>query len=273
LGYPPVQRAKPNFTHLSLAKLTFEGRITQHITQNVTSLKSVELKEYKVDGLLHRAFQILGPESEQQPGNAILELHGSLRHVVCLYCKSKLARSQFQKDLERLNSHWAQLLLLEDRKLRLNPDGDVDVPSSLTGQSKAFEYRSFRYAACPVCNELYSDTEFLRVDSEGAWTGGTRGLVKPEVIFFGENVSDETRHQVERSIESCDQILVVGTTLAVLSAQRLVRAVKNQGKRIAIVNAGYVRDEEKLLDSNDIRIWWRTSDVFKHIESLAHLSS
>jgi NAD-dependent SIR2 family protein deacetylase len=45
LGYPPVQRAKPNFTHLSLAKLTFEGKITRHITQNVTSLKSVELKD------------------------------------------------------------------------------------------------------------------------------------------------------------------------------------------------------------------------------------
>ena len=35
LGYPPVQRAKPNFTHRALAKLSIEGVVKQHITQNV----------------------------------------------------------------------------------------------------------------------------------------------------------------------------------------------------------------------------------------------
>jgi len=93
------------------------------------------------------------------------------------------------------------------------------------GWNRTFEYRSFWYAACPVCVGLYGDSEFLRVDSHGAWAGGIRGIVKPEVIVLGENVSEDTP-KLMGLVEDCDQILIIGPTLALLSAQRLVRAVK-----------------------------------------------
>jgi len=109
------------------------------------------------------------------------------------------------------------------------------------------------------------------VDSDGAWIGGSTGIIKPAVIFFGENVPDEVRNTVDNLIDTCDQVLVIGTTLAVLSAQRLVRTAKRQRKRIAILTAGYVRNEETLVQDNDIRIWWRSSEVLEHITPLSNL--
>lgn len=84
-------------------------------------------------------------------------------------------------------------------------------------------------------------------------------------------MSDDVRNTANNLIDTCDQVLVVGTTLAVLSAQRLVRAAKKRGKRIAVMTSGYVRNEETLVQDNDIRIWWRSSEVFEHIASLSNL--
>lgn len=84
-------------------------------------------------------------------------------------------------------------------------------------------------------------------------------------------MSQEVRDVVNEIIEGSDQIFIVGTTLAVLSAQRLVRLAKAQGKRIAVMTSGYVRNEETLVEDTDLRIWWRSSDVLKHVSYLSEL--
>lgn len=198
----------------------------------------------------------------------ILELHGSLEDVICLHCHRKTSRTDIQKELERLNSRWCPLLEIDSRDLKINADGDVDIRNS-SFSSKDFMYSDFRYPPCSNCLSMYGDSDVLQLDSDGAWSGGTVGIVKPDVIFFGENVSNEVRQKVEDTIKVSDQLLIIGTTLAVLSAQRLVRSAKSDGKRIAILTSGYVRNEENLLHADDIRIWWRSSDVLKE---LFHLS-
>ena len=198
----------------------------------------------------------------------ILELHGSLGYVICLHCHRKSSRTDIQKELERLNSRWCSLLENDSRDLKINADGDVDIRNS-SFLSKDFMYSDFRYPPCSNCLSMYGDSDVLQLDSDGAWNGGTVGIVKPDVIFFGENVSNEVRQKVEDTIKVSDQLLIIGTTLAVLSAQRLVRSAKSDGKRIAIMTSGYVRNEENLLHPDDIRIWWRSSDVLKE---LFHLS-
>ena len=157
--------------------------------------------------------------------------------------------------------------MLNKNDLKTNADGDADIRTS----SLEYDYRSFRYPPCPVCLSRHGDTDLLMVDSDGAWIGGSTGIIKPAVIFFGENVPDEVRNTVDNLIDTCDQVLVIGTTLAVLSAQRLVRTAKRQRKRIAILTAGYVRNEETLVQDNDIRIWWRSSEVLEHITPLSNL--
>jgi NAD+-dependent protein deacetylase sirtuin 4 len=200
----------------------------------------------------------------------ILELHGSLRYVVCLHCHQKTLRTKIQAELERLNPLWAPLLDIDDKNLKTNADGDVDLQASLLGK-EVLQYNAFRYPPCPYCLEIYANSNILQTDSDGAWKGGSAGIIKPAVIFFGENVSDEIRNHVNQIIETSDQILIVGTTLAVLSAQRLVRLAKSQGKRIAVMTSGYVRNEETLVQENDLRIWWRSSDVLRHLSYLSGL--
>ena len=224
----------------------------------------------KVDGVLHKAFNCFDSFSDTDLDAVILELHGTLRHVVCLHCHQRTLRTQIQAELQRLNPGWNRLLMVNERDLRTNADGDVDIPASSLGSDDTYEYRSFRYPPCPVCVSRYGDSDLLRVDSDGAWIGGSTGIIKPAVIFFGENVSDEVRNAANNLIDTCDQVLVVGTTLAVLSAQRLVRTAKTQSKRIAIMTSGYVRNEEKLVQDSDIRIWWKSSEVFEHIALLSN---
>lgn len=215
----------------------------------------------------------MGSYAEVELDSLILELHGSLRYVVCLHCHQKTLRTYVQSELERLNPRWARLLDLKETDLKTNADGDVDLRASSLGSDEVFEYRSFRYPPCPACLSRYGDSEGLRLDNDGAWVGGSAGIIKPAVTFFGENVSDEVRHKVNDIIERSDQILIIGTTLAVLSAQRLVRMAKAQGKRIAIMTSGYVRNEESLVHDDDLRIWWRSSEVFEHIPYLFSLRS
>jgi len=223
--------------------------------------------------LLHGAFNSLGSFAQTELDSLILELHGSLRYVICLHCNQKTLRAYVQAELERLNPRWARLLSLSEIDLKTNADGDVDLGASSLGSDEVFEYRSFRYPPCPICLSRYGDSEVLRLDPDGAWVGGSAGIIKPAVTFFGENVSDEVRETVNGIVERSDQILVIGTTLAVLSAQRLVRMAKAQDKRIAIMTSGYVRNEETLVHDNDLRIWWRSSEVFENIPYLSSLHS
>jgi NAD-dependent SIR2 family protein deacetylase len=194
-----------------------------------------------------------------------IELHGSLQQVICLHCHAKTPRTHIQTELIRLNPRWAPLLSLDEKELKMNADGDVDLRASLLDTRDSHEYRTFRYPPCPACLNRYGSSSILQVDADGAWKGGTVGIIKPAVIFFGENVSSEMRQLVNNIIDASDQMLIIGTTLAVLSAQRLVRTMKSQGKRIAVLTSGYVRNEETLVHDNDIRIWWKSSDVLKHI--------
>jgi NAD-dependent deacetylase sirtuin 4 len=230
------------------------------------------LNPAKVDGLLHQAFNLVEPAASMTLESMILELHGSLRYVICLHCHQKTLRTQVQSELQRLNPRWSRLLDLDERDIKTNADGDVDLSASSLGTtSEVYEYGTFRYPPCSNCLSLYGDSDILRLDHDGAWKGGSAGIIKPAVIFFGENVSRETRIFVDQLTEDADQILIIGTTLAVLSAQRLVKKAKSQGKRVAIMTTGYVRSEETLLQENDLRIWWRSSEVLKHISSLSAL--
>jgi NAD-dependent SIR2 family protein deacetylase len=204
------------------------------------------------------------PTSISDAQNAILELHGSLKFATCLQCHQRTLRDDIQKDLLRLNPSWTALLRLDPAELKINADGDVDI-QSLLRTSDQFQYDHFRYPACQHCISKHGDTELLEIDKDGAWKGGIAGVMKPSVTFFGENVDDEVQREAFKIIDGSEQFLIIGTTLAVLSAQRLVRRAKQAGKQIAILTSGYVRGEEKLLQTHDIRISWRSSEVLRHI--------
>ncbi|ORY79500.1 DHS-like NAD/FAD-binding domain-containing protein [Protomyces lactucae-debilis] len=164
------------------------------------------------------------------------EIHGSLHRVVCLTCHTITHRQEVQDDMARLNPAWAQLAATLPvrrtdsgaQELKTNPDGDVDLPAS-----SGVTYETFRY---PVCK--------------------TSGVLKPSVVFFGESVPVANREAADTAQESANSMLCVGTSLAVYSSFRFIKACRQQGKPVAILNQGHVRDEEKWISEakGDIRI-------------------
>jgi NAD-dependent SIR2 family protein deacetylase len=193
--------------------------------------------------------------SKAHPSLKTLELHGYLRHCVCLSCRTEYNRDKFQDDLAGLNPTWAAFLkeMLESgalttenpterrrRGLKTNPDGDVDVPG--------IEYNTFRYPPCPKCLENPPEGKHVRVDANGAWSvGSTAGVLKPAVIMFGESITNPVKLAVQSAIDGASRILVLGSSLATYSAWRLVKKAKEEGIPIAIVNMGGVRGEEQFM--------------------------
>jgi len=141
---------------------------------------------------------------------ALIDLHGRLDRVVCLSCRVRYARQAMQTELERLNPGWARLTA-DDA-----PDGDADLES--------MDFEAFAVPDCPAC-------------------GGT---LKPDVIFFGENVPRERTARAFARLDEADAVLVVGSSLMVWSGYRFVRAAVRDGKPAAAVTLGRTRADGEL---------------------------
>ncbi|HEX7005263.1 MAG TPA: NAD-dependent protein deacetylase [Trueperaceae bacterium] len=138
----------------------------------------------------------------------VLELHGSLESVLCLECRRITPRSEMQELLLELNPQ------LDASAVEIAPDGDADLPE------RAIE--SVRVPVCTSCG----------------------GVLKPNVVFFGENVPKERVERCARAVEDAEVLLVVGSSLAVMSGMRWVLAAVRAGKPVAIVNDGPTRGDE-----------------------------
>ncbi|MFJ9774499.1 NAD-dependent protein deacetylase [Kitasatospora sp. NPDC101157] len=137
-----------------------------------------------------------------------VELHGGLHRVVCLGCRRTGSRAELDRRLEELNGG------LRDGRARANPDGDAELPQELVD--------GFRVAPCTVCG----------------------GVLKPDVVFFGESVP---RPRVQRCFELVDAaqaLVVLGSSLTVMSGLRFVRHAARAGTPVVIVNQGVTRGDE-----------------------------
>lgn len=158
-----------------------------------------------VDGLHHAA-----------GSRRVVELHGSLARVRCLGCGRSQPRSEYQERLLALNSEWAERLARGARRgdLEAAPDGDAELPA------RALE--DFRVPGCAACG----------------------GVVKPDVVFFGENVPRERVDDAWRLFEAGDVLLVVGSSLAVYSGRRFADRAQKEGVPIAVINLGPTRADD-----------------------------
>ncbi|AZC23903.1 MULTISPECIES: NAD-dependent protein deacetylase [Pseudomonas] len=149
---------------------------------------------------------------DQAGSPGVIELHGSLHWVRCLDCGQRSERDAIQQQLETQNPYLAGVDAVQA------PDGD-------TLLDPAFEAR-FQVPHCPHCQ-------------------GTR--LKPDVVFFGENVAQATAAQAWSAVHEAGGLLVVGSSLMAYSAFRLCRAVVEQGKPLLAINFGKTR-ADALLD-------------------------
>ncbi|HTJ90602.1 MAG TPA: NAD-dependent protein deacetylase [Acidocella sp.] len=140
----------------------------------------------------------------------VIDLHGRLDLVRCMGCGRRLPRGEFQDELVRLNRSWV------GQDAADAPDGDADLQTA--------EFSSFVVPNCRHCGEV----------------------LKPDVVFFGENVPRERVDTATRHLVQADAMLIVGSSLMVHSGFRFVQAAARAGKPIAAVNLGRTRADEWL---------------------------
>jgi NAD-dependent deacetylase sirtuin 4 len=162
-----------------------------------------------VDGLHHKA-----------GSRRVVELHGSLARVCCLDCGDRISRNDFQARLLEANPRFADWLAASGSGAPLAPgaeaapDGDAEIPAS------AME--KFTVPACHVC----------------------AGVLKPDVVFFGENVPRACVDDAWALFAEGEVLLVAGSSLTVYSGRRFIYRAEKEGVPIAVINLGPTRADE-----------------------------
>lgn len=139
-----------------------------------------------------------------------LDLHGRIDTVCCLGCATRSSRAELQVVLRERNPRWATL------EARAAPDGDADL--------EGLDFSAFDVPACPKCG----------------------GMLKPDVVFFGESVPRDRVAAAFAALEEADAVLVAGSSLMVYSGFRFVQAAAAAGKPVAAVNLGRTRADDVL---------------------------
>ena len=138
---------------------------------------------------------------------AVVDLHGRLDAVVCLNCGDRRSRLELGLRLAALNPSF------EREAATLAPDGDAEVdPSAVVG---------FRVPDCRVCG----------------------GVLKPDVVFFGESVPRARVEQAMKMLADARVLLVLGSSLTVMSGYRFVRQATKAGTPVTICNRGPTRGD------------------------------
>jgi len=140
----------------------------------------------------------------------VVELHGSLAAVVCLDCRGTLSRSTMQQRLEDENPGWLDRV----GGAASAPDGDAELGED--------GYADFSVPACERCS----------------------GILKPDVVFFGENVPKTRVVACWDMVDRADMLLVAGSSLTVYSGRRFVYGAVERDLPIAVLNLGSTRADD-----------------------------
>jgi NAD-dependent SIR2 family protein deacetylase len=141
----------------------------------------------------------------------VVELHGGLRRVVCLGCGQRTSREDLDRRLRAANPAW------DARVSQINPDGDA----ALTDD----QAEGFHVVDCQGCG----------------------GLLKPDVVFFGENVPRPRVEECYTLTGRAGALVVLGSSLAVMSGYRFVRHAAKLAVPVVIINQGQTRGDAHAL--------------------------
>ncbi|MGX1365255.1 NAD-dependent SIR2 family protein deacetylase [Streptomyces canus] len=137
----------------------------------------------------------------------VVELHGSLARVRCLGCEAITSRHELAERLEAANAGFRPVAA------GINPDGDADLSDD--------QVAGFRVAPCADCG----------------------GILKPDVVFFGETVPAQRIEHCRELVRSASSLLVLGSSLTVMSGLRFVRLAAQSDKRVLIINRDPTRGD------------------------------
>lgn len=161
-----------------------------------------------VSGLITQNVDLLHTKAGS---GTVVNLHGTYAQVICLDCGHTMSRAELAGLLEAANPGFARCAESVGG-IAVAPDADAVVGDTA----------SFRIVDCPNC----------------------RGMLKPDIVYFGENVPKQRVEQAYSLVEAADALLVAGSSLTVYSGYRFVRHAAANGMPIAIVNRGPTRGDD-----------------------------
>jgi NAD-dependent SIR2 family protein deacetylase len=138
----------------------------------------------------------------------VIDLHGRLDNVVCLSCGASQQRTALQTRMREANADW------RSGEAASAPDGDADIDAA--------SIADFVPPFCATC----------------------AGMLKPNVVFFGENVPRARYAQALEALHAADAVLVVGSSLMVYSGFRFARMAHERDMPLAILNRGKTRADD-----------------------------
>jgi NAD-dependent SIR2 family protein deacetylase len=141
--------------------------------------------------------------------SGVTELHGSLHRVICLSCGQRTSRTDLDRRLTAANPGWDA-----GPAALLNPDGDAVLDGDATD--------SFCVVDCAWC----------------------QGVLKPDVVFFGENVPPKRAEACYALVDRARSLVVLGSSLTVMSGLRYVRHAAKRQLPVVIINQGSTRGDE-----------------------------
>lgn len=142
----------------------------------------------------------------------VVDLHGTYAVVACLDCGARQSRWALHEELARLNPGFAERVATRGA-IEVAPDADAVLADTA----------DFRVAACPACS----------------------GVLKPDIVFFGENVPAARVDVANALVDSADVLLVVGSSLTVRSGYRFARRATTTGRDVAVLNRGRTRAHDE----------------------------
>ncbi len=142
---------------------------------------------------------------------SVVNLHGTYAEVICLHCGHTMTRAALAEMLEAANP------------------GFVERAEAVGG-----------IAVAPDADAVVGDTTaFTIIDCSNC-----AGMIKPNIVYFGENVPKDRVAQAYAFVDDADALLVAGSSLTVFSGYRFVRHAAACGIPIAIINRGRTRGDD-----------------------------
>lgn len=170
----------------------------------------------------------------------VTELHGNGFKVICIgrgekdnACQYSILRHDLQLILNQLNpSLLEKANAFDSSPEKMKPDGDIEILQE--------DIDKFYLPECPECG----------------------GYLKPNIVFFADNVPRSRIEKVVRTIIDSDGVLVLGSSLTVFSGYRIVLQAKELGLPVAVVNIGETRADKIV----DLKINAKCSEIMKMIK-------
>lgn len=150
----------------------------------------------------------------------VIDLHGRADEIRCMTCDYRCDRQLVHDHCFDLNPSFRQY------QATVAPDGDADLE---------VDFSDFQIFDCPQCG----------------------GILKPDVVFFGDNVPSVRVQTALDALRASDGLLVVGSSLMVYSGYRFCRYAREWGKPIATLNLGRTRAD----DITDLKLQARIGET------------